>query len=325
MEWRGVKVSLMTAAIVMLSAIFFITDDVSAETTKYEAPEISISVRLSNSCPFPSIIAPGYYKDGSVTLTGTIFCEIPWCPENEYLVCQIEIDAGNWSVKLMEPITFSRAQKQQSFTSTVTIPWDTPAGMNKTVNFYCRWYYIFDGNDSSPQGRVGPFSTQVRIPQFYYPDISAPDSLELKHGKKETMDLTVINRGNGHDRPRITITNLSDLKDNGISIQLSQDKCDLRANQSKVIPITIGIKKWAPSKEHIVEIRVISSRAEALGEISEIRSDSILIRVKGPFDLDVILPISILSIVILLAANSVFIILIIKRKLKKRSNRLGKV
>ena len=122
----------------------------------------------------------------------------------------------------------------------------------------------------------------------------------------------------------IEISDIEKLVENGFDIRLSQDMCSLPQNETKKVSMSIGIEKWAPSGMHTIEIRVISAQAEGLGEVFTIRDEDLVIRVKGPFNPYVFYPVSILSIVILLSANSVFIILLIDRKLKKRYRKLRK-
>jgi hypothetical protein len=185
-----------------------------------------------------------------------------------------------------------------------------------------RWYYILGNNDHRPHGRAGPFSTQVRIPQYYYLDLSAPNYLEIKHGEKGGVNLVVMNKGTGSDRPRIEISNLKEMSDKGINIQCSQHGIS-HPLDSRNFSMSIGIEKWTPSGFHMIEVKVISAQAEGLGEVSPIGYQNILIKVKGPLNPYVIYPVSIISSVVILTILSTVIIEAVDWRLRTRRKKPG--
>ena len=169
---------------------------------------------------------------------------------------------------------------------------------------------------------VGPFTTQVRVKQYYELDITAPNHLKIKHGNEGSIDLSIFNRGNGDDRPRVVNYNMTELSGKGIDIEYSQDKMFLPSNKSKDSTLLVKVDKWAPTGDHVVRIRVISAQAEELGEVSDIVDKDLLISVEGPIDPYIVYPISIFSIVILLSLISA---LLIGSSLRRRNRRAAQI
>ena len=137
MELRRANISLLIFAIVLLSLVWIVPEDSSAERAAFPIPEISIGFRRSQySQPVPNNYQPGYFKDARRGIFGTVFLDFDWHPDLCYVKVEIEIDAGDWKVDFQTPLTFSRAQNQQSFCSVITIPWNTPAHANNSIDFF---------------------------------------------------------------------------------------------------------------------------------------------------------------------------------------------
>jgi hypothetical protein len=197
-------------------------------------PEIDIQITPGNHRAY---VCPG--DDGIVTITGTVYAEIPWDPNVQYLVVNLMGDAGGWPVSNPPSLTFSRAQKQQSFTLSVQVPIETPPDESRDLVISGTWQY-------SPGVQSGNTETEyvfIDILPYVYLDLDWDVSnITLFVDESDTFEVEVLNRGtmsaNAH---------LRCYSDSGeVEFELSTTIIEIGAHQRKKVEVKFGQSSGSP-------------------------------------------------------------------------------
>ncbi|MFW3147012.1 MAG: choice-of-anchor T family protein, partial [Thermoplasmatota archaeon] len=164
-------------------------------------------------------VAPG--QDGIVTFTGTVTAQVAWSPNIQYLYVDIEAYAGGWPVSTPPRLTFSRAQKEQSFTVSVQAPngasSDDPHGLfvNGT------WSY----SPGVMSGECEGATAIIVVAQYYALDIGADDPIvQCERPGEAELTIFIENIGNGNDEAGLDVTNFDELLDQGIEAMLPDNR-----------------------------------------------------------------------------------------------------
>ncbi len=267
---RRASLALLTALLLTCLGILTIITPQTGVNAVGE-PEITIALAQAKQTAY---VAPG--QDGIVTFTGTVFAQIPWSPNIQYLVVDLYADAGGWPTSVPPSLTFSRAQKQQSFTLSVQVPTGTSSQSDQTVKVGGYWHYE-PGMDG---GEVEPTSALIFVKQYYGLDLSS-ESPFLEALVEETVETTVFveNEGNGDDEIQLDIANKQDLLDAGIQALFTDERVDVGYNETAEVGLFIKVDRYAAHRSYEIEIEGWSAQAEALGEISQVETLTIFLDV----------------------------------------------
>jgi hypothetical protein len=273
---KAARVGIFLVMLLMLGSIFVYLPKEDDKVEAVGAPAITIALAQAKQTAY---VAPG--QDGIVTFTGTVFAQIPWSPNIQYLVVQLQADAGGWPVSVPPALTFSKAQKQQSFTLSVQVPIETSQRTQGQLSVSGRWSY----SPGAGGGTIPPATAIIFVKQYYQFSVGCDKPyVQVQPGSSLGFRLRLINEGNANDRLRVEVQNLKELADKGWTIQLSQDKFAVPEKQEKVLTVSVTTPvKWNVWKNDVttIQIRIISAQAEGLGEVSDIADYSLYVRQKG--------------------------------------------
>jgi hypothetical protein len=132
-----------------------------------------------------------------VTITGRVVCDSSSVTPTE--VTLQAVSDGEWDLSLDEDsFSFGPQGGEEEFTLTVTIPADTPAGVEDTV----RVSGTARGTPGGEAAGIEEVSAGVEVDQFYALALTTDTELQVRKshpGGEEFVDLTVTNLGNGRD------------------------------------------------------------------------------------------------------------------------------
>lgn len=191
-------------------------------------PEIDIQIAPGNHRAY---VEPG--QSGIVTVTGTVFCEIPWDPNVQYLVVTLRGDAGEWPTSNPPSLTFSKAQKQQSFTMSVQVPIETPPDESRDLVITGTWQY-------SPGTQSGNTETEyvyIEVMPYAYLDMDwDAGNTTLFIGETESFEVEIINQGT-----MAANVNLACHSDSGdVEIELNKGYLQIPAHQREKVTVKFG-------------------------------------------------------------------------------------
>jgi hypothetical protein len=222
-------------------------------------PDIIIQIAQPKQTVY---VAPG--QDGIVTFTGTVFAEIPYDPSIQYLIVQLHANAGGWPVSNPPALTFSRAQKQQSFTISVQVPIGTSSGGSYQLEVGGTWHY----SPGVMSGEVDPAHAIIVIDQYYDYDLGSEDLFnEALRGEVIKPVIDVRNAGNGNDEISLEIVNTNDLYGSGIEALFSDDTVVVTENETVGITLFVKCGESMHKGSYPIEIKAHSAIAEERGEI----------------------------------------------------------
>lgn len=278
MIWKSkaARASTFMMLLLIMGAMFVYIPKEDEKVDAVGAPAITIQLAQAKQTAY---VAPG--QDGIVTFTGTVFAQIPYSPNVQYLVINLQADAGGWPVSVPPALTFSRAQQQQSFTLSVQVPIETSQSTTGQLSVSGRWSY----SPGIGGGTIPAATAIIFVKQYYQFSIGCEKPyVEVNPGQSLGFKLRLINEGNANDRLRVEILNLDKLADKGWTIQLSQDKFAVLEKQEQVLTVSVTTPvEWNIWKNSVttIRIRIISAQAEGLGEVSDIADYSLYVREKG--------------------------------------------
>lgn len=256
------------------SLIVFIPEE--AEVEAVGSPAISISIAQPK---VTAHVAPG--QDGIVTFTGDVLAQIPWSPSIQYCVVFLQADAGGWSVSTPAPLVFSKQTKSQSFSLTVQVPPTTSHLTQGQLSLSARWTY----SPGALGGTVPPTTSIIVVDQYYQFSVACENPfLEIQPGSATGFKLKLINEGNAADKLRIEILNQADLSDAEWTVQLSQNRFEVPEKSERQLTLTLTTpKKWHlwMNKITTINLKVVSSQAETLGQPSDVAEYSLYVRQRG--------------------------------------------
>ncbi|MFO8050911.1 MAG: choice-of-anchor T family protein [Thermoplasmatota archaeon] len=278
MIWKtkAARASTFMMMILVLGSMFVFIPKEDEEVEAVGAPAITIQLAQPKQTAY---VAPG--QDGIVTFSGTVFAQIPYSPNVQYLVIHLQADAGGWAVSVPPALTFSKAQKQQSFTLSVQVPIETSQSTTGQLSVSGRWSY----SPGLGGGTIPAATAIIFVKQYYQFSIGCEKPyVEVNPGQSLGFKLRLINEGNANDRLRVEILNLDKLADKGWTIQLSQDKFAVLEKQEQVLTVSVTTPvEWNIWKNSVttIRIRIVSAQAEGLGEVSDIADYSLYVRERG--------------------------------------------
>jgi len=222
-------------------------------------PEITIALAQAKQTVY---VAPG--QDGIVTFTGTVFVQVPWSPNIQYLVVDLSADAGSWPVSVPPSLTFSKAVKQQSFTISVQAPIGAPAGVSHTLTVGGTWHY----EPGMTGGQCEPTTALIFVNQYYDLDLSSQYPF-VEARVEETVETTVKvdNVGNGKDDIQIEIVNREELLEAGIQALFAEERIDLGYNETAEVGLLIKVDRYTAHRSYEIEIEGWSYQARSMGEV----------------------------------------------------------
>ncbi|MGA1821064.1 MAG: choice-of-anchor T family protein [Thermoplasmatota archaeon] len=269
------RIGIVLIMISMLgSLIVFIPEE--AEVEAVGSPAISISITQPKAIAH---VAPG--QDGIVSFSGTVTAQIPWSPSIQFCVVSLIAEAGGWPVSTPPPLIFSKQVKTSDFKLTVQVPPTTSHMTQGQLSVSARWSY----SPGAIGGTVTPTSAIIVVEQYYQFSVACENPfLEIQPGSATGFQLKLINEGNAADKLRIEILNQNDLSDAEWTVQLSQNRFEVPEKSERQLTLTLTTpKKWHiwMNKITTINLKVVSSQAETLGQPSDVAEYSLYVRQRG--------------------------------------------
>ncbi|MGA1848743.1 MAG: choice-of-anchor T family protein [Thermoplasmatota archaeon] len=225
-------------------------------------PEITIALAQTKQTAY---VAPG--QDGIVTFTGTVFVQVPWSPNIQYLVVDLTADAGDWPVSVPPSLTFSKAVKQQSFVISVQVPIGTSSGDTYGLTVGGYWHY----EPGMTGGECEPATALIFVKQYYDLDLSSENPfLEALVDEKVETTVLVDNKGNGKDEIQLSIANADELLEAGIQALFSEELVDVGFNETAEVGLFIKVDRYTAHQSYEIEIEGWSYQAVSMGELCKI-------------------------------------------------------
>ncbi|MEA3558215.1 MAG: choice-of-anchor T family protein [Candidatus Thermoplasmatota archaeon] len=273
---RAARASTFLMMILLLGSIFVLIPKDDENVEAVGAPAITIQLAQAKQTAY---VAPG--QDGIVSFTGTAEAQIPYSPGIQYLVINLQADAGGWPVSVPPALTFSKAQKTQSFTISVQVPIETSQSAMGQLAVSGRWSY----SPGIGGGTIPASTAIIFVKQYYQFSIGCEKPYqEVNPGQSLGFKLRLINEGNANDRLRVEILNWDQLSADDWTIQLSQDKFAVmeKTEQTLTVSVTTPVEwhLWY-NQVKTIRIKIISAQAEGLGDISDVANYQLYVRQKG--------------------------------------------
>lgn len=273
---NAARASIFIILVIMLGSMFIYIPKEDDTVDAVGRPAIRIELAQTKQTAY---VAPG--QDGVVTFTGTVTATIPVSPQIQYLVVNLQAEAGGWPVSVPPSLTFNRAITQQGFAVSVQVPVETSQKTSGQLSISGRWSY----SPGTRGGNVDPATAIIVIKQYYQFSVGCDKPyVQVGPGSSLGFKIRLINEGNAADRLTIEVLNLDKLANKGWTVQLSQDKFSVPEKQEKVLTVSVTTPvEWNIWKNDVdtVRLRITSAQAEQNGDISDIADYSLYIRQRG--------------------------------------------
>jgi hypothetical protein len=297
-----------------LSALLMVSQDTEAICPSSS----SVTVALAQAKQ-TAYVAPG--QDGMVTFTGTVFFQIPYEENENGSMVILTVDAGDFIVSSIEPLYFSKAQKQQSFLINVYVPIGTSHSTRGQLSVSGKWYAL--GSDR--EDVIYPATAIIFVKQFSRVELETAEGIvSIKQGQSAETRLLVQNKGNGEERVRFEISNLKDLEDEGWKVELGRDKITVEEGSSDNTSITIRPPRKIDLGIHNITVRSVVAQSLCGGEYSNY---TLFIHVKEREVLGITYSFWViiqLSLIIILVSVTAFIVIIKTHLTKKIRSKLSR-
>ncbi len=254
----GRRIEIIGMVVVLLLSAVAISIAMEEGADAVGEPDITIALAQAKQT---ADVAPG--QDGIVTFTGTVFVEMPYAPNVQYLVVQLQADAGDWPVSVPPALTFSKAQKQQSFTMSVQVPIGTSSGGSYDLIVGGTWSY----SPGVQSGECAPTSSLIFVKQYFSHDLNSDDLFkEALRGKVAQVEIGIENTGNGEDEILIEVVNSMDLLEEGIEPYFNDDTHIIPENESRTAILFLRVSESTHRGTREIDVQTYSKMGERLGE-----------------------------------------------------------
>ncbi|MEA3559248.1 MAG: choice-of-anchor T family protein, partial [Candidatus Thermoplasmatota archaeon] len=224
-------------------------------------PEITIELSQSKQGAY---VAPG--QDGIVTFTGTVYAEIPWAPNVQYLVVNLNAKCSDFPVSVPPALTFSKAQKQQSFQLSIQVPIGTSSMESYTLYVNGTWSY----SPGVASGECDGATAVVFVKQYYDLDLGSDDPIvDCERPGDAVFVLQVTNTGNGLDEIGLELDDRDELADASVNVFLNDDSIRLDLGETKDVKIRVEVEDPARMGTFEVDVSAYSKIANDIGHPSE--------------------------------------------------------
>lgn len=257
-----------------LIAILALSSFVSMESEEVDAVGVpAIMITLDQSKLYANITAN---SGDVVTFTGEVEVAVPWSPDIQTLVVQLEGDAGTFETTDMPEMVFTNEITILPFECSVELPPRASADQAHELAISGEWRYV----PGSMGGRIDPATAYVDVSPYYEYDVF-PSCAECQMERMKSYDyfFMVTNDGNCDDIIVLEIMNQEDLKDDGIVIEVLEDDMNVPYQYFVEYPLLVMIDRDTRLGEYEIEARVHSSEARSSGEPYEYEETTGIIEV----------------------------------------------
>lgn len=220
-------------------------------------PEVVIQISQSKQTAY---VEPG--QDGIVTFSGAVFVSIPWSPEIQYLVVELESECRDFPVSVPPALTFSKHQKQQSFALSVQVPIGTSSLEDYVFYVNGTWSYSPGVTSGDCEGAAAIIVVQQYFDMELYCDDPFVESLRPNRMK---LSFQAENTGNGDDTVVLEIGNMEELSGSGIDVILGEREFPLKLGETRSIELLVDVEEDARIGTYEVLINGRSSTADRMG------------------------------------------------------------
>lgn len=254
---------------VIIMLVFIVTQPFNVSAVG--EPDVEISLANPSATAY---VAPG--QECLVSFTGEVWVEAVWQPSIQYVMVELDADAGGWGVTTPPPLIFSRETKTQSFRITVQVPPETSTFTRGEVTIAGTWEY----SPGRMSGDVEPVYATIHIHQYYSLELSCKEPVvQCCRGKSSDIDVTVYNEGNGPDKAHLEIANRDDLLDDNIDARFPTDVVDVPERQERALPFIVTIGSNTLRGEYSIIIEGYSAEAASYGQPHDIENLEMVIEV----------------------------------------------
>lgn len=238
---------------------------------------------------------------------GEVSCDLP--RNGPDIKVSLSVNASGFEVSEIPDIIFTLKDRSKPFKFTISIPYNTTKNGEYLVLVSGKWNEV----NTTVGGDFYPVSCILIVPQHYSMNLTEPEKITMRAGNSKNVRIEMNNTGNGADRPRIEISNLESLIERGWEIQLSMDKCSHPPGKVKIYSLNFKVPRDEKPGRYHIELLIISSQAEAIGDISYRIESSIEIEVLNNYGDELILSAIIVIPIGLILLLSVSLVIIIRR------------
>lgn len=252
---RSLCISMMVIGASLFGVFYF-----SEPSDAVGQPDIAVTINQPRQTAY---VKPG--QDGIVTFTGTVEVKIPWDPSFQYLVVELEADAGGWPVSNPPALIFSRQTTMRTFSLSVQVPIGTSSKTKGELVISGRWSY----SPGILSGEVPPSTAIIVVDWYSQFDISCNDPIvEAERDDRVGISILVENEGNGDDRVRLEIENIEELNDKGITPILADYSVTVEEGKTGEAMLYVETDRRTSLDTYSIEIFGVSEACEDLGETS---------------------------------------------------------
>ncbi len=282
----------------MISVIIFSPISVNGEDDG--DPDLTVSAvimwRQFGATPY---INP-MYLIGKESFIGEVTCQFTGINIDAVEV-DLHVDAGGWKCDEIPTLWFNKAVGIHSFSFTVSFPpgqrtGEYPLSLNGT------WKAIPGGET----GKLDEIYSSIIVDQYSRFIVNESADIRIKAGRTISTIVPIENSGNGDDLAICIIHDQDNLEDRGWTYEVPSDNIPISMNGTEHIPLKIHVPIDERPGKYQIELRIVSPRAEAMGEITGVGRSYIEIEVLNNYRDEIILVGLIASPILLL--TSLFIL-----------------
>ncbi|MFO8050655.1 MAG: choice-of-anchor T family protein [Thermoplasmatota archaeon] len=213
----------------------------------------------------------------NVTFRGNVTVVMPWNPEPQSLIVELEVDAGNFSASEIPQMVFDKNTTTLPFSFDVMVPSATRADISHDVSVAGEWSY----DPGVLTGNIDPTNAIIVVETYFLHDLIPPEGLfEFERAELHTHHFLVENLGNSRDNIVLEIMNSEELDDDGLFVE-PQGPLLIQYGEVSEYPMEISIDPDTRTGTYTIEGRIYSAYAQSSGmslEYSEASLDIYVIQ-----------------------------------------------
>ncbi|MGA1822466.1 MAG: choice-of-anchor T family protein [Thermoplasmatota archaeon] len=184
-----------------------------------------------------------------LTLNGTVSVNVPWIPEIQELIVNLNTTIDNISASITDKLIFTKGITDLPFHVIINIPTDLSGVFRLTA---CgNWSY-------DPGVHSGDCEEDVALIYVNeHPEITLGCDKpyeDVARGESVTYLVTISNNGDVDEFVNLSVTNLDDLNSAEMVVQMSQQKFQIPPNVSSNVSIRVSTSPRTPLDTYPVEL-----------------------------------------------------------------------
>ncbi|MFW3146201.1 MAG: choice-of-anchor T family protein [Thermoplasmatota archaeon] len=243
-------------------------------------------------------------RGGIVTFTGSVFADLPLDIDAQYVIVNLEADAGGWETTEIPEIIIARLPSSVPFSVSVIVPKNTSTSgleASNSLKITGSWSY----EPGLLTGTIEPVESFIFVQQFYQYRVTCSDTfIQTSPGGEFDLVLEIYNEGNGDDEITFDLERKEHMENNGWAFIYDQTKWTIPKGGSVKIPISVSTpKKWEMWRNSLVVLHFIitSEQGSYNNEVIEVAQFSVFVRQRGVGIPGFELPVILLSLLLVLS------------------------